>query len=56
MARIGDEVTVKRLRRSGTNIQLLPANPDFDPIDLDRRTPLVIEGLAVGIIRNKKLG
>ena len=53
VARLGDEVTVKRLRRRGTAIQLLPENPDFEPIEVDpRRDNLTIEGLAVGVIRN----
>lgn len=53
VARIADEVTVKRYRRRGHNVQLLPENPDFEPIELDlRRDPLSIEGVAVGVIRN----
>src|SRR5688572_13072817 len=55
VARLGDEVTVKRLRRRGNSIELLPENPDFDPIEVDARSePLAIEGVAVGIIRNPK--
>jgi len=55
VARLADEVTVKRLRRRGQSIQLLPENPDFEPIEVDpRRDNLTIEGLAVGIIRNGK--
>ncbi len=53
VARLGDEVTVKRLRRRGHLVQLLPENPDFEPIEVDlRRDALTIEGLAVGVIRN----
>ena len=53
VARLDDEVTVKRFYRRGSRVQLLPDNPDFDPIELDlRRQPLVIEGLGVGVIRN----
>jgi len=53
VARLADEVTVKRLRRRGHAVQLLPENPDFDPIELDLRSEsLVIEGIAVGVIRN----
>lgn len=52
VARLDDEVTVKRLQRSGHTVRLLPENPDFNPIDIDlRRQPLVIEGLGVGILR-----
>jgi repressor LexA len=53
VARISDEVTVKRLRRRGHAVQLVAENPDFEPIELDLRTDeLAIEGIAVGIIRN----
>jgi repressor LexA len=53
VARLADEVTVKRLRRRGHAVQLLPENPDFEPIDVDlRNDALVIEGIAVGVIRN----
>lgn len=55
VARLADEVTVKRLRRRGHSVQLLPENPDFAPIEIDlRRDPLTIEGIAVGVIRNGK--
>jgi repressor LexA len=55
VARLGDEVTVKRLKRRGHAVQLVPENPDFEPIEVDLRSePLVIEGIAVGVIRNGK--
>jgi repressor LexA len=55
VARLGDEVTVKRLRRRGNAVTLLPENPDFEPIEVDSRSePLAIEGIAVGVIRNSK--
>ena len=55
VARINDEVTVKRLKRRGNQIQLLPENPDFAPIEVDpRKDRLMIEGLGVGVIRNSK--
>ena len=48
-----DEVTVKRLRRRGNSVQLLPENPDFEPIEVDQRSEeFSIEGVAVGVIRN----
>lgn len=50
VARIEDEVTVKRLRRKGNRIELVAENPDYAPIVVDG--PLAIEGLAVGLIRN----
>jgi len=55
VARLGDEVTVKRLRRRGHAVQLEAENPEFAPIEVDlRRDALVIEGVAVGVIRNGK--
>jgi repressor LexA len=55
VARLADEVTVKRFRRRGHAVQLLPENPDFEPLEVDlRNEPLVIEGIAVGVIRNGK--
>jgi len=56
VARVHDEVTVKRFRRRGATVELLPENPDFKPIVIDsRETPLAIEGIAVGVIRNRAL-
>lgn len=53
VARVHDEVTVKTFTRKGPLVSLLPANPDFAPIVIDtRRDPLVIEGVAVGLIRS----
>ncbi len=55
VARLGDEVTVKRLRRRGHAVQLEAENPEFSPIEVDlRRETLAIEGVAVGVIRNGK--
>jgi repressor LexA len=55
VARLGDEVTVKRLRRRGHAVTLEAENPDFAPIEVDlRREALAIEGVAVGVIRNGK--
>jgi repressor LexA len=55
VARLADEVTVKRLRRRGNSVQLLAENPDFEPIEVDARSEsLTIEGVAVGVIRNGK--
>ncbi|MEJ2479845.1 MAG: transcriptional repressor LexA [Acidihalobacter sp.] len=52
VARLDDEVTVKRFERKGDNVRLLPENPDFDPIVVDlRHTLLVIEGISVGVLR-----
>lgn len=53
VARLGEEVTVKRFERHGSIVRLLPANPDFAPIRIDlERQELVIEGRAVGLIRD----
>jgi len=55
VARIDDEVTVKRLKRRGGEIVLLSENPQFRPIVVDpRRTTFAIEGLAVGLVRGGK--
>ncbi len=56
VARLHDEVTVKRLRRRGAQVELLPENADFKPIAVDaRRESFAIEGIAVGIIRSRSL-
>ncbi|HJV50172.1 MAG TPA: transcriptional repressor LexA [Noviherbaspirillum sp.] len=52
VARLGDEVTVKRYKKSGSVIELLPENPDFKPIRVDSsREDFALEGLAVGLLR-----
>jgi repressor LexA len=52
VARLDNEVTVKRFRRRGHQVQLLPENIDFGPINVDlRHQELAIEGLGVGVIR-----
>jgi repressor LexA len=54
VARIGEEVTVKRYKRVGNRavIELWPENPDFDVIEVDlREQEFAIEGLSVGVIR-----
>lgn len=50
VARLGDEVTVKRLKRRGGRIELLAENPDYAPIVVNGH--LAIEGLVVGLIRD----
>jgi repressor LexA len=55
VARFGNEVTVKRFRRQGNQVLLVPENPDFETILVDlKRDFFAIEGLGVGIIRNGK--
>ncbi len=56
VARLHDEVTVKRFESEGKRVRLLPENPDFPVIEIDTaREPLVIEGVAVGIIRSGRM-
>ena len=56
VARLGDEVTVKRLKRQAGQVLLLAENPEFAPITVDaQRDALTIEGLGVGILRTKRL-
>ena len=53
VARLDDEVTVKRFQRKGNKVSLLPENEELSPIEVDLRSQeLIIEGLAVGVIRN----
>ena len=53
VARLDDEVTVKRYQQTGTLVSLLPENEDFEPIEVDLKTQaLVIEGVVVGVIRD----
>jgi repressor LexA len=53
VARLDDEVTVKRYRQEGSLVWLLPENEDFEPIRVDlREQSLVIEGVVVGVIRD----
>jgi repressor LexA len=52
VARLGDEVTVKRYRKSGSIVELLPENPDFNTIRVESdREDFALEGLAVGLLR-----
>ena len=52
VARLQEEVTVKRLRRHGPVVELVAENPDFEPIIVDtRKEEVAIEGIAVGLIR-----
>jgi len=54
VARVDDEVTVKRFRQRGSIVRLVPENPAYEPIRIDlREQALEIEGLAVGIVRKE---
>jgi repressor LexA len=60
VARLGDEVTVKRFRRTRSSIELIPENPDFETLVVPTGgdasdVGFAIEGLAVGLIRNNML-
>jgi repressor LexA len=60
VARLGDEVTVKRFKRTRNGIELIPENPDFQTImvSADRSSAegdFELEGLAVGLIRNNMM-
>jgi repressor LexA len=53
VARVEDEVTVKRYRQDGKIVWLLPENEDFEPIRVDlSEQAMVIEGVVVGVIRD----
>ena len=53
VARIGEEVTVKRYKKTGGVIELLPENPDFKVIRVDpENDEFALEGLAVGLMRS----
>ena len=53
VARLGDEVTVKRLRRRGRATWLEPANDRYDSISVTGADDFAIEGLGVGVIRTR---
>tara|TARA_B100000214_G_C23727906_1_gene517409 strand:- start:23 stop:625 length:603 start_codon:yes stop_codon:yes gene_type:complete len=56
VARVNNEVTVKRFRRQASDVQLISENPEFPPITVDlKRDQFEVEGLAVGVIRNGKI-
>lgn len=56
VARLGDEVTVKRFRRTRGVVELIPENPDFQTIVVQPgEEDFELEGLAVGLIRNNML-
>lgn len=56
VARMEDEVTVKRLRRRGEDVWLVAENAEYEPIHINlRNSELIIEGLGVGVIRRGDL-
>ena len=53
VARVEDDVTVKRLEKRGRQVLLHAENDEFDPIKVDLASqPFAVEGIAVGVIRN----
>src|SRR5579885_281138 len=55
VARLENEVTVKRYRQEGSVVWLLPENSDFEPIKVDlKEQQLLIEGIVVGVLRRGK--
>ena len=55
VARIDSEVTVKRLSKHGSVIELHPENPDFEPIVIRPGQDFSLEGIALGLIRTSPL-
>ncbi|MEJ2521776.1 MAG: transcriptional repressor LexA [Gammaproteobacteria bacterium] len=57
VARLDDEVTVKRYRQQGKVVWLMPENPEFDPIRVDLgEQAMIIEGVVVGVLRRDPAG
>jgi repressor LexA len=57
VARLENEVTVKRYRQEGTVVWLLPENPDFEPMRVDlKEESMLIEGIVVGVVRRHVAG
>ena len=55
VARLGEDVTVKRFKKTRHGVELLPENPEFKTIVVGPGDEFAIEGLAVGLIRNNML-
>ena len=55
VARLGDDVTVKRFKRTRSTVELIPENPDFETLVVRPGDGFELEGLAVGLIRNNML-
>lgn len=53
VARIDGEITIKRLKRTGRRLLLLPRNPDYAPIEVPRDADFAIEGIYCGLIRGE---
>jgi repressor LexA len=56
VARLENEVTVKRYRQEGSIVWLIPENADFETLKVDlKQQPMLIEGIVVGVIRRGKM-
>jgi repressor LexA len=56
VARLENEVTVKRYRQEGSVVWLMPENTDFEPIKVDlKEEPMIIEGIVVGVLRRGRV-
>ncbi len=53
VARLGEEITIKRLKRTGRKLLLLPRNPDYAPIEVPKDVDFAIEGIYCGLIRGE---
>lgn len=53
VARPGEEITIKRLKRTARKLLLLPRNPDFAPIEVPKDADFAIEGIYCGLIRGE---
>lgn len=54
VARLENEVTVKRYRQTGSMVRLFPENAEYEPIEVDlKEKPMVIEGVVVGVVRTE---
>lgn len=51
IARLDEEITIKRLERTRRGIRLLPRNPDYQPIEVPRDIVFAIEGIYCGLVR-----
>ncbi len=51
VARIDEEITIKRLERTATHLRLLPRNPDYPAIEIPRGSDFAIEGIYCGLVR-----
>jgi repressor LexA len=55
VARLENEVTVKRYKQEGSIVWLLPENEEFEPIRVDlKEESMIIEGVVVGVLRQGK--